>query len=122
VDDLRRKRNEVSEEIAGSEAGQQADDKVIEMRSSETPLRDRGGGTRAEEPAEHPAEHPEPAARVRSGRQGRDWNVEVKRWSPEGTEPRKLSFEPKPHWDLANTSTSLILTGCQDHGSPIRSL
>ena len=34
---------------------------------------------------------------------GRDetGNVEVKRWSPEGTEPRKLSFEPKPHWDLA---------------------
>jgi seryl-tRNA synthetase len=28
-------------------------------------------------------------------------NVEVKRWSPQGTEPPAMPFAPKPHWDLA---------------------
>jgi len=104
VDDLRRKRNEVSEEIGRlKKAGQQADDKVIEMRSV-------GDSIAAIEAVGREAEEAQrnillnipnlPHASVPDGRD-ETGNVEVKRWSPEGTEPRKLSFEPKPHWDLA---------------------
>ena len=28
-------------------------------------------------------------------------NKEIRRWSLQGEEPQKFSFEPKPHWDLA---------------------
>ena len=104
VDDLRRKRNEVSEEIGRlKKAGQQADEKVSEMRSV-------GDAIAAIEAVGREAEEAQrnillnipnlPHASVPDGRD-ETGNVEVKRWSPEGTEPRKLSFEPKPHWDLA---------------------
>jgi len=104
VDDLRRKRNEVSEQIGRlKKSGQQADDKVLEMRAV-------GDAIAAIETAGREAEEAQrnillnipnlPHASVPDGRD-ETGNVEVKRWSPEGTEPPKLSFEPKPHWDLA---------------------
>ncbi|MBS1243363.1 MAG: seryl-tRNA synthetase, partial [Nitrospirae bacterium] len=91
VDDLRRKRNEVSEEIGRlKKAGQQADDKVIEMRSV-------GDSIAAIEAVGREAEEAQrnillnipnlPHASVPDGRD-ETGNVEVKRWSPEGTEPR----------------------------------
>ena len=41
-----------------------------------------------------------PHASVPDGKDEND-NVEIRRWSPQGGEPPKFSFEPKPHWDLA---------------------
>jgi seryl-tRNA synthetase len=101
---LRRKRNEVSEEIDRlKKAGKPAEDKVAEMRAE-------GDAITALENAGREAEEAQrdillmipnlPHASVPDGKDEAD-NVEIRRWSPQGGEPPKFSFEPKPHWDIA---------------------
>jgi seryl-tRNA synthetase len=101
---LRRKRNEVSEEIGRlKKAGKPAEDKVAEMRAE-------GDAITALENAGREAEDAQrnillmipnlPHASVPDGKDEAD-NVEIRRWSPQGGEPPKFSFEPKPHWDIA---------------------
>ena len=104
ADDLRRKRNDVSEEIGRlKKTGQQADDKVAEMRSVGDSIAALEAVIREAEDAQRNILLIIPNLPHASVPDGRDEtaNVEVKRWSPEGTEPSKLSFAPKPHWDLA---------------------
>jgi seryl-tRNA synthetase len=104
IEKLRRSRNEVSEEIGRlKKAGQDAGDKVAEMRSV-------GDKITAIENIIRDAEETQrnillvipniPHATVPDGRSEND-NRELRRWSPQGEEPPKFSFEPKPHWDLA---------------------
>jgi seryl-tRNA synthetase len=104
IETLRKKRNEASEEIGRlKKAGQASDDKVAEMRAV-------GDTVAALEASMREAEEAQrnilltipnlPHASVPDGRDEND-NKEVRRWSPEGTEPPKIAFEPKPHWDLA---------------------
>jgi seryl-tRNA synthetase len=104
ADDLRRKRNDVSEEIGRlKKTGQQADDKVAEMRAVGDAITALEAISRETEDAQRNILLNIPNLPHASVPDGRDetGNVEVKRWSPEGTEPPKFSFEPKPHWDLA---------------------
>ena len=104
ADDLRRKRNDVSEEIGRlKKAGQQADDKVAEMRAVGDSIAALEAVIREAEDAQRNILLTIPNLPHASVPDGRDetGNVEVKRWSPEGTEPPKFSFAPKPHWDLA---------------------
>jgi seryl-tRNA synthetase len=104
VEALRRKRNEVSEEIGRlKKAGQQADDKVAEMRSVGDAIARLESMMREAEEAQQNILLTIPNPPHASVPDGGDetGNIEVKRWSPEGTEPPKLAFEPKPHWDLA---------------------
>ena len=104
ADDLRRKRNDVSEEIGRlKKTGQQADDKVAEMRAVGDSITALEAVIREAEDAQRNILLTIPNLPHASVPDGRDetGNVEVKRWSPEGDEPRKFSFEPKPHWDIA---------------------
>jgi seryl-tRNA synthetase len=104
ADDLRRKRNEVSEEIGRlKKTGQQADAKVAEMRAVGDAITALEAISRETEDAQRNILLNIPNLPHASVPDGRDetGNVEVKRWSPEGTEPPKFSFVPKPHWDLA---------------------
>lgn len=104
ADDLRRKRNDVSEEIGRlKKAGQQAEDKVAEMRAVGDAITALEVVSRETEEAQRNILLIIPNLPHASVPDGRDeaGNIEVKRWSPEGTEPRKFSFEPKPHWDIA---------------------
>lgn len=104
IEELRRKRNEVSEEIGRmKKAGQQAEDKVAEMRAVGDSIAALETSTREVEEAQRNIllTIPNlPHATVPDGNDERD-NVELRRWSVQGGEPEKLSFEPKPHWDLA---------------------
>ena len=104
LETLRRKRNEVSEEIGLlKKAGKPAEDKVAEMRAE-------GDAITALENSGREAEEAQrnillvipnlPHASVPDGK-NEDDNVEIRRWSPQGGEPPKFSFEPKPHWDIA---------------------
>ena len=104
IETLRRKRNEVSEEIGRlKKSGQPAEDKVAEMRAV-------GDTITALENSIREAEESQrnilltipnlPHASVPDGKDEND-NVEIRRWSPQGGEPPKFAFEPKPHWDLA---------------------
>jgi seryl-tRNA synthetase len=104
ADDLRRKRNDVSEEIGRlKKAGRQADVQVAEMRAVGDSIAALESVIREAEDAQRNILLTIPNLPHASVPDGRDEtaNVEVKRWSPIGTEPPKLSFEPKPHWDLA---------------------
>ncbi len=104
ADDLRRKRNEVSEEIGRlKKAGQPADDKVVEMRAVGDAITALEAISRETEETQRNILLNIPNLPHASVPDGRDetGNVEVKRWSPEGAGPTKFSFEPKPHWDLA---------------------
>jgi seryl-tRNA synthetase len=104
ADDLRRKRNDVSEEIGRlKKTGQQADDKVAEMRAVGDSIAALEAVIREAEDAQRNILLIIPNLPHASVPDGRDEtaNVEVKRWSPEGAGPPKFSFEPKPHWDLA---------------------
>lgn len=104
ADDLRRKRNDVSEEIGRlKKTGRQAEDKVAEMRAVGDAITALETVSRETEDAQRNILLNIPNLPHASVPDGRDetGNVEVKRWSPEGTEPPKFSFEPKPHWDLA---------------------
>ena len=104
LETLRRKRNEVSEEIGRlKKAGKPAEDKVAEMRAE-------GDAITALENSGREAEEAQrnillmipnlPHVSVPDGKNESD-NVEIRRWSPQGGEPPKFSFEPKPHWDIA---------------------
>ena len=104
LETLRRKRNEVSEEIGLlKKAGKPAEDKVAEMRAE-------GDAITALENSGREAEEAQrnilllipnlPHVSVPDGK-NEDDNVEIRRWSPQGGEPPKFSFEPKPHWDIA---------------------
>jgi len=104
ADDLRRKRNDVSEEIGRlKKTGQQADDKVAEMRAVGDSIAALEAVIREAEDAQRNILLIIPNLPHASVPDGRDEtaNVEVKRWSPEGAGPPKFAFEPKPHWDLA---------------------
>ena len=104
IETLRRKRNEVSEEIGRlKKAGQYADDKVAEMRAEGDQIAALEGSTREVEEAQRNIllNIPNlPHSSVPDGKDEND-NREIRRWSPQGGEPPKFAFEPKPHWDLA---------------------
>jgi seryl-tRNA synthetase len=104
IEELRRKRNEVSEEIGRhKKAGQPAEDKVAEMRSVGDGIVALENITREVEEAQRNYLLTIPNLPHISVPDGKDENnnVELRRWSPQGGEPPKFSYEPKPHWDLA---------------------
>ena len=104
IETLRRRRNEVSEEIGRhKKTGQPAEDKVAEMRAVGDSITTLESSNRELEEAQRNIllMIPNlPHASVPDGKDEND-NVEVRRWSPQGGEPSKFLFEPKPHWDLA---------------------
>ncbi len=104
IESLRRKRNEVSEEIGRlKKAGQLAEDKVNEMRAVGDQITALENSTREVDESQRNIllTIPNlPHASVPDGKDEND-NREIRRWSPEGGEPPKFSFEPKPHWDIA---------------------
>jgi len=104
IETLRRTRNEVSEEIGRlKKTGQPADDKVAEMRAVGDRITALENSAREAEEAQRSLllTIPNlPHATVPDGKDEND-NVELRRWSPQGKEPLTFSFEPKPHWDLA---------------------
>jgi seryl-tRNA synthetase len=104
IEVLRRRRNEVSLEIGRlKKAGQPAEDKVVEMRAEGDRIAALENSTREVEEAQRNIllNIPNlPNASVPDGKDEND-NQEIRRWSLQGGEPPKFSFEPKPHWDLA---------------------
>ena len=104
IETLRRIRNEVSEEIGRlKKTGQPAEDKVAEMRAVGDRITALENSAREAEEAQRSLQLTIPNlphATVPDGKDEND-NVELRRWSPQGKEPPKFSFEPKPHWDLA---------------------
>jgi seryl-tRNA synthetase len=104
IESLRRKRNEVSEEIGRlKKDGQRAEDKVTEMRAVGDQIASLENSTREVEESQRNIllTIPNlPHASVPDGKDEND-NREIRRWSPEGGEPPRFSFEPKPHWDIA---------------------
>ncbi len=104
IETLRRKRNEVSEEIGRlKKAGKAAEDKVAEMRAVGDTIAALENKVREAEETQRSillTIPNRPHASVPDGKDEND-NVEIRRWSPQGGEPPKFSFEPKPHWDLA---------------------
>jgi len=104
IETLRRRRNEVSEEIGRlKKAGQPAEDKVAEMRAEGDQIAVLENGTREAEEAQRIIllTIPNlPHASVPDGKDEND-NQEIRRWSVQGGPPPAFSFEPKPHWDLA---------------------
>jgi len=104
IEALRRRRNDVSEEIGRlKKVGQPAEDKVAEMRSVGDTIAALENSTREVEDSQRNIllTIPNlPHASVPDGKDEND-NVEIRRWSPQGGEPPAFSFEPKPHWDLA---------------------
>jgi len=104
IETRRRRRNEVSEEIGRlKKAGQPAEDKVAEMRAVGDSIAALENSTREVEEAQRNILLTIPNLTHASVPDGKDENdnVEVRRWSPYGGEPPKFSYEPKPHWDLA---------------------
>jgi seryl-tRNA synthetase len=104
IETLRRRRNEVSEEIGRlKKAGQAAEDKVAEMRAVGDAIAALENSTRETEEGQRNIllTLPNiPHATVPDGKDEHD-NKELRRWSPQGGEPPVFSFQPKPHWDLA---------------------
>jgi seryl-tRNA synthetase len=104
VEELRRQRNEVSEEIGRlKKAGQPAEDKVAEMRAVGDSITELENKSREQEEAQRNILLTTPNLPHVSVPDGKDENsnVEIRRWSLHGGEPPVFSFEPKPHWDLA---------------------
>ncbi len=104
IEALRRRRNEVSEEIGRlKKEGKPAEERVAEMRAVGDSIAALESSTREleEEQRNILLTIPNiPHATVPDGNNEND-NVEIRRWSPLGVDPPKFSFEPKPHWDLA---------------------
>jgi seryl-tRNA synthetase len=104
IETHRRKRNEVSEEIGRlKKAGQHAEDKVAEMRAVGDRIAALENSTRDIEDNQRNIllTIPNlPHASVPDGKDAAE-NVEVRRWSPQGGELPRFSFDPKPHWDIA---------------------
>ena len=104
IEELRRRRNEVSEEIGRlKKAGQPAEDKVAEMRAVGDTITELENKSREQEEAQRNILLTTPNLPHSSVPDGKDENsnVEIRRWSSRGGEPPVFSFEPKPHWDLA---------------------
>ena len=104
IEILRRRRNAVSEEIGRlKKAGQPAEEKVAEMRAVGDTITALENGTREVEEAQLNILLTIPNLPHSSVPDGKDENdnKEIRRWSLQGGEPPKFSFEPKPHWDLA---------------------
>jgi seryl-tRNA synthetase len=104
IETLRRRRNEVSEEIGRlKKAGQPAEDKVAEMRAEGDQIAALENSTREVEESQRNILLTIPNLPHASVPDGKDENEnkEIRRWSPSGGEPPQFSFEPKPHWDLA---------------------
>ncbi len=104
IEALRRKRNEVSEEIGRlKKAGQPAEDKVAEMRSVGDTITALENSTREVDEAQRFILLTIPNLPHHSVPDGKDENdnKELRRWSPQGGDPPKFTFDPKPHWDLA---------------------
>ncbi len=99
VEQLKNRRNSVSEEIARlKKARQPADDLIVQMREVSQRIKELDEEVRrAEENIQslmlQIPNVPHPS--VPYGKDDRD-NVEVRRWG----EPRKFGFTPKAHWDL----------------------
>jgi len=105
IETLRRKRNEVSEEIGRlKKAGQAAEDKVTEMRAVGDQIAALENSTREAEDAQRGILLTIPNLPHTSVPDGKDENDNrvIRRWSPQGEEPPRFPFEPKPHWDLAD--------------------
>jgi seryl-tRNA synthetase len=104
IETLRRRRNEVSEEIGRlKKAGQSAEDKVAEMRAEGEQISALENSTREVEEAQRNILLTIPNLPHDSVPDGKDENdnQEIRRWSQQGGEPPTFTFEPKPHWDLA---------------------
>jgi seryl-tRNA synthetase len=104
IEALRRKRNEVSEEIGRlKKAGRPAEDKVAEMRTVGDTIAALEKSTGEVDEAQRAILLTLPNLPHSSVPDGKDENdnKEIRRWSLQGGEPPKFSFEPKPHWDLA---------------------
>src|SRR5271169_3116737 len=94
IETLRRTRNDVSEEIGRlKKTGQPAEDKVAEMRAVGDRITVLENSAREAEEAQRNlllAIPNLPHATVPDGKDEND-NVELRRWSPQGTEPPKFS-------------------------------
>jgi seryl-tRNA synthetase len=104
IEELRRRRNEVSENIGRfKKVGQQAEKKVAEMRAVGDRIAVLENSTRDFEDGQRKILLTVPNLPHTSVPDGKDENdnVEIRRWSPQGGEPPQLLFEPKPHWDIA---------------------
>ncbi len=99
VEDLKNKRNRVSEEIGKlKKSGQDAQEKVLEMRSVSQIIKDLDAKVREvdEELRATLLSIPNlPNKDVPFGADDSE-NVEIRRWG----EPRKFDFEPLAHWDI----------------------
>lgn len=104
VEELRRRRNEVSEAIGRfKKAGQPAEDRVVEMRTVGDTIAVLESKSREKEDAQRNILLTTPNLPHVSVPDGKDENsnVEIRKWSPQGGEPPAFLFDPKPHWDLA---------------------
>jgi len=100
AEQLKNRRNVVSQEVAAiKKSGGNADELIAEMRSVNDRIKELDQGLRDVE-----AELEQillsipnvPHESVPVGQSETD-NVEIRRWG----EPAKFSFDPKPHWDIA---------------------
>lgn len=99
VEQLKNKRNVVSEEIGRlKKAGQDAEDMVLEMRQVSQSIKNMDEKIKQIEEKLHEIllTIPNiPHETVPAGKDEHD-NVEVRRWG----KPREFNFTPKPHWEL----------------------
>lgn len=104
AEDLRRRRNEVSKEIGRlKKSGLPAEDKVAQMRETGDRIAELESDIRRIEDAQQDIllSIPNiPHSSVPDGRNEAE-NLEIRRWSPMGLNPPEFSFEPRPHWDIA---------------------
>jgi seryl-tRNA synthetase len=104
IEVLRRRRNEVSEQIGRlKKSGELAEDLVSEMRSVGETIALMEAKIREAEETQRSIllNIPNiPHSTVPDGKDESE-NVEVRRWSPTGTDPQPLPFQAKPHWDIA---------------------
>jgi seryl-tRNA synthetase len=104
IENLRRTRNEVSEEIGRlKKAGQPAEEKMSAMRSNGDRIAALENAIRELEDAQRNIllTIPNlPHVSVPDGKDEND-NREIRKWSPQGGDPPVFAFEPKAHWDLA---------------------